>query len=254
MRDLVLSEIGKLSFRPKKWLGQNFTVDRRIIDYFVSNIERSTEVIEIGTGLGTLTLALAEISKRVITIERDERLCNYLKRKLEKVSNVTLICGDALEYPFNKPWVVGSIPYSISGPLLAKLSTSSTWEKSLLLLQKDFVDRITARPGSKDYGRLSVMVQLCCEIEKGPVWPPNSFWPRPQVLSQHVHLKRLESVPEEFSKFLACLFSQKNKKLRKVARSCGFEWDDDRRVREVEPKEFLRVFERVWKSIDLIGP
>ncbi len=244
MRDQVLRELKQLSFVPKKWLGQNFTVDKRIIDYFVSELEPKSKVIEIGAGLGTLTLALADKAERVIAIERDRRLCEYLERKLKGVSNITLICSDALEYEFDEPWVVGSIPYSISGPLLAKLSTEGKWERALLLLQKDFVDRISAKPGTRDYGRLSVLVQLCCEVRKGPVWEPSSFWPRPKVLSQHVHLRKRRSVPKGLSEFLACLFSQKNKKVRKVAKSCGFEWDDDRRVREIEPEEFLEAFER----------
>jgi len=235
------AKLAELGIRPSKKMGQNFTVNPKIIEFFLSEVPSGEVVIEIGAGLGALTAPLSKVSKKVIAIEKDLRLCNYLKSL--NLENVEVVCGDALELELDAPVVVGSLPYSISGPLLAKLFTEGRWNKGVFLLQKEVAERLVAEPGTKEYGRLTVLASLCCEARLGPVWGPESFYPKPEVLSRHVILIKKRSVPKEFSEFLACVFSQRNKKARKVLPSCGARWEGEERVRELPPESLWEAWE-----------
>ncbi len=230
----------ELGVRPSKRLGQNFTVNPKIVEFFVSEVPSGSEVLEIGAGLGAVTKAIARKARRVIALEKDRRLCEFLKREL-KLPNVEVVCGDALEHPLDYEVLVGSLPYSISGPFLARTFTEGNWRKAVFLLQKEVAERLLAEPGSKDYGRLTVMARLCCEVKPGPVWGPESFFPKPEVLSRHVILIKKRSLPKEFSEFLACIFSQRNKKAKKVLARCGASWEGEERVRELTP-------EQIWSA------
>ncbi|NPA84832.1 MAG: ribosomal RNA small subunit methyltransferase A [Crenarchaeota archaeon] len=234
------SKLFEIGLRPSKRLGQNFTVNPKIVEYFASKVPEGAEVIEIGAGLGTVTKALARKAKAVAAVEKDKRLCELLKEL--DIHNVKVLCTDALEVELDSEVVVGSLPYSISGPFLAKAFTSGSWKLAVFLLQKEVAERLLARPGSREYGRLTVLARLCCEAEPGPVWGPESFYPRPEVLSKHVVLKKVRSVPPEFSSFLACVFSQRNKKAKKVLPRCGAQWSGEERVRELTPEQLWEAY------------
>jgi len=239
----TIGELAKLGVRPRKKLGQNFTVNPKIISFFLSHVPEGSEVFEVGAGLGTLTEALRKKASKVIALEKDTRLCSYLKNKFEHAGNVEIVCGDALEIEIASDAVVGSLPYSISGPFIAKLATRDSWKKGVFLLQKEVAERLVASPGSKEYGRLSVLVQLCCKVELGPTWGPSSFWPPPQVKSQHVILVKERNLPKDLSDFLACVFSQRNKLAKKVLARCGSEWRGNaERVRDLMPQQLLEAY------------
>ncbi|UXD21796.1 16S rRNA methyltransferase [Ignicoccus pacificus DSM 13166] len=238
------AELARLGVRPSKKLGQNFTVNPKIIEYFLSQVPPSSLVLEIGAGLGVLTEALSSRASKVIALEKDKRLCEYLAKRFKGNEKVLIVCGDALEYPLEAEILVGSLPYSISGPFLGRVFTEGKWKKAVFLLQKEVAERLVTEPGTKEYGRLSVMAQLCCDVELGPKWGPKSFWPPPEVESQHVVLKRKRSLPKEFSQFLACVFSQRNKKAKKVLPRCGSSWEGEERVRELTPQHLWEAFER----------
>ncbi len=241
MLEWTRRELARLGVKPSRKMGQNFTVNPKIIEYFVSEVPRNVPVLEIGAGLGVLTEALAKRGK-VIAIEKDRRLCEFLKEKFKDEENVVIVCADALEYPLDQEIIVGSLPYNISGPFLGRLFTEGEWKKGVFLLQKEVAQRLSTEPGTKEYGRITVMAQLCCDVKLGPVWGPRSFWPPPEVESQHVVLIKKRTLPKEFSKFLACAFSQRNKKARKVLPRCGGHWDGEERVRELAPEDFWRVY------------
>ena len=237
-------ELARLGVRPRRRLGQNFTVNPKIISFFIYHIPPDSEVFEIGAGLGTLTEALAKKARRVVALEKDKRLCEYLNLKFGGDDRVEVLCGDALEVRVRSEVVAGSLPYSISGPLLAKLIMEDEWRTGIFLLQKEVAERLAAKPGTKQYGRLSVLAQLCCEVRLGPVWGPESFWPPPQVSSQHVIMIKNRNLPKDFSSFLACVYSQRNKLARKVLPRCGSSWEGGERVRELTPQQLLGAFER----------
>ena len=149
----VLTELG---IRPTKNLGQNFLTDPSIIQSQVefANLTNRDTVLEIGAGLGNLTLELSAHARKVITIEKDKKLGGYLKTIVP--DNVELIIGDALDLDFPRfDKIVANLPYKISSPLSFKLMDYE-FESAILMYQREFADRIVASPGSKKYGRLTV--------------------------------------------------------------------------------------------------
>ena len=158
---------------PKKSLGQNFLVDENIISRIVqaASVTKDDTVIEIGPGAGAMTKDLADAAGKVIAIELDERLFRKLKAELKDTENLDLVLGDALTFPYEslpgKVKVVANLPYYISTPIITRLiEAREKISEMVLMLQKEVAQRITASPGGKEYGYLSVMVQLWTEARK----------------------------------------------------------------------------------------
>ena len=186
--------------RQKKRYGQNFLVDdfvqRNILD--TASLKRDETVLEIGAGLGALTLPMAKRAKEVIALEFDRKCCDILNDLLRDYKNVRVIKEDALRFDYDsikEPYkVVANLPYYISTPLLIKLlGYRKRITEMILMFQKEIADRITASCGTRDYGLLSVMVQyytdasLCFTVSK------ESFMPSPKVDSAVVRLRFLDS-------------------------------------------------------------
>ncbi len=181
--------------RAKKSLGQNFLKDphylRKIAD--AARVNDQNQVIEIGAGLGHLTRILAQRAKKVLALELDERLIPYLKRQFGDNEKIEIVQADALEYPYislSGKWkVVANLPYYISTPLIQRLLACRDKFSSLtLMLQKEVAERIAAPPGGKEYGYLSVLVQLYAQPSIAFIVPPGAFSPRPEVDSAVVNL------------------------------------------------------------------
>lgn len=194
LRD-VLKECGIV---PNKALGQNFIFDMNITDRIVraaGNLSDKT-VIEIGPGPGGLTRSILKaFPKKLITIEKD-RTCLQVQHTLAEVSEGLLIPieADALKVEESEiatpPFVViANLPYNISTVLLVKwLESLQHFEKFTLMFQKEVVDRLSAAPSSKDYGRLSVMTQWLCDVQPQFDVPPSVFMPPPKVMSAIVNI------------------------------------------------------------------
>jgi 16S rRNA (adenine1518-N6/adenine1519-N6)-dimethyltransferase len=220
--------------RPRKSLGQNFLTDRRVIDRIVDVAEISgrDEILEIGPGVGALTLALAEKAGRVVAIEKDERVMSRLHELLDGHPNVELISGDCLKIDYanfcggKKIKVVSNLPYSISTPVLLKLLKVRELLSSLILmLQLEVGERITASPGGKQYGSLSVLIQTYMDVKIEFRVPPSAFWPKPKVDSavlEFVPLPR-PRVPitdgSVYEKVVRAAFSSRRKMLGNSLRS-----------------------------------
>lgn len=180
----------------KRPLGQHFLfapeILRKIID--CSRVTSSDKVVEIGPGLGTMTGLLAERAKKVIAIEIDKKLIARLKKLLSIRSNVEVIIADALKFPYEtikgKFKVVANIPYYITTPLLFKLLEFKEKIPSMtLLLQKEVAQRIVASPGGRDYGVLSITVQLYTKPTLKFLVPKGAFSPPPAIDSAVVHFE-----------------------------------------------------------------
>lgn len=208
-------------FFPKKRLGQNFTVNSDILQRLVSfaSLTKDDVVLEVGAGFGFLTQLLSRECKKVIAVEVDPRLVNFLRKQLHSLRNVDLIEGDILKVsipPFNK--VVSAPPYSISSPLLFRL-LERKFDWAVLILQKEFAERLAASVGSKDYGRLTVTIYYRADVELLDYVPRNMFYPPPDVDSMMVRLKP-RAPPfqvddeETFFEVVRTLFTQRNKKVR----------------------------------------
>ena len=208
-------------FFPKKRLGQNFTVNSDILQRLISfaSLTKDDVVLEVGAGFGFLTQLLSRECKKVIAVEVDPRLVNFLRKQLHSLRNVDLIEGDILKVsipPFNK--VVSAPPYSISSPLLFRL-LERKFKCAVLILQKEFAERLAASVGSKDYGRLTVTIYYRADVELLDYVPRNMFYPPPDVDSMMVRLKP-RAPPfqvddeETFFEVVRTLFTQRNKKVR----------------------------------------
>jgi 16S rRNA (adenine1518-N6/adenine1519-N6)-dimethyltransferase len=208
-----------------KRYGQNFLYDvsilKRIIQ--VSQLGPDDYVVEIGTGHGLLTRLLAERVRRVTTIELDKRLYEKAKKELEDFDNIELVYGDALKYPFEKLSnfkVVANIPYYITSPLIFKLlEAREKIDTITITVQKEVAERVVAKPGSKSYGILSIMVQYYAKPFIKFIIPRGAFRPPPNVDSAVLHIIILRTpsvdVKDEglFFKIVKAAFSKRRKML-----------------------------------------
>jgi len=246
----------------KKHLGQNFLYDPFIIERIIraSELEPEDLVVEIGPGPGKMTRMLAEMVEKVIAIELDDNLYEKLKSELGDFSNVELVHGDALEYPYGGlPGfkVVANIPYYITTPIIFRLLDSKENLKSMTLtVQKEVAQRIVAKPGGRDYGILSIMIQYYAKPVLKFMIPKEAFRPMPKVDSAVVYIKTLNEpsvyVKEEkfFFRVVKTAFSQRRKMLSnslKSVREDVKEWlikagiDPNRRPETLSIQEFARL-------------
>jgi len=183
----------------KRRFGQNFLIDRSVIDRIISavNPHRDETIIEVGPGRGALTLRLTENTGRLIAIEFDRELVPVLREQFKDTPNLQLIEDDALNISFCeviKPArtarIVANLPYNIATAILQRLIEQRTCISDMtLMLQREVVDRITAAAGSTERGYLSVLVEAYCETEKLFDVPPRAFRPAPRVWSTVVRLR-----------------------------------------------------------------
>lgn len=215
------------SHRARKRFGQNFLHDPAIIQRIVDSInpQKSDHVIEIGPGKGAITEQLLQRLEQLNVIEIDRDLIQLLTTNFEN-KNVIIHEADALKFDFSQLnqtglRIVGNLPYNISTPLLFHLLSYKDCIKDMLfMLQKEVVDRICAKPGSKQYGRLSIMLQLYCDVESLFTIKPGAFTPAPKVDSAIVKLLPLKHPRydiddhDTFALIIRESFSQRRKTLR----------------------------------------
>jgi len=224
--------------RLKKRLGQNFLVDRNVLNKILEAAELKPEdlIIEIGAGFGTLTQIIASKVKKVWAIEIDRGLVGVLRETLNGFSNAEIIHGDALKIKFNGilsadfgkrapdliKWakIIGNIPYSLTTPLVIKiLEEEPDFKKAWLLLPEDVVKRIKAQPGSKAYGAFSVLVAFYADVSLTRRVKPQAFFPIRKVASVLVKMERHKEEKfrpkdkELFFKVVRNSFGNRRKKL-----------------------------------------
>ena len=206
-----------------KNLGQNYLIDKNKRNQIIGfgDVDKNDVVLEIGTGIGTLTIELAKKAKKVIAIEQDENICKILTERLkdEKIDNVELINNDALkvDFPkFNK--IISNLPYQISSPITFKF-LEYDFDLAILMYQKEFADRMNGEVGSKNYSRLSAMLYFKCNVETLTNVSAESFIPKPKIDSTVVKLTPKENriADDDFkiySNFTKALFQHRNKKIK----------------------------------------
>ena len=223
-----------MKYIPKKRFGQNFLTDYSVIESIIrfTNFKKNDCILEIGPGKGALTdwLTKSELRLKVLAVELDRTLVPTLERKYNQ-SQFKIIQADILTvnlervcYGFfgNNEWrVIGNLPYNISTPVLFKLlNIKNKIRDQFFTLQNEVVDRMVAEPGTKIYGRLSVMLQAAYTIEKLLVIESDSFFPIPKVTSAFVKMtpnKLLFSTIKDwniFSQLVAASFSSRRKTVK----------------------------------------
>ena len=252
---------------PRKRFGQHFLADIGLIDQIVRAIDPrpGQPLVEIGPGLGALTLPLLEQCHQLTVIELDRDLAQRLRRQ----SGLTVVEADVLKVDFealSRDWpgaaeqpgallrVVGNLPYNISTPILFHLlAAAHVVQDQHFMLQKEVVQRMAASPGCKDFGRLSVMLQWRYRIEHVLDVPPEAFDPPPRVDSAVVRMVPLPAAQAaavdaaRLGELVACAFSQR----RKILRHTLGQWierqglqtlfDLQRRAEEVPVEEYLAL-------------
>lgn len=233
--------------KARKRFGQNFLHDQQVIDRIVRSIspQASDLLVEIGPGQAALTRPLLDSGAELHLIELDRDLVSYLQKQFSDSDNIHIHACDALradlpEITSNRPFrLIGNLPYNISTPLIFHVLQ---WHEQVIdmhfMLQKEVVDRMAAAPGSRTYGRLSVMTQFRCQVTPMFDVLPESFSPTPKVCSSIVRLEPLRHAPadagsfENLSRVVSAAFSMRRKTLRNSLRellsadeilACGIE-------------------------------
>ena len=217
-----------MSHQARKRFGQNFLIDDQIVNRIVATIspKKNDNIVEIGPGKGALTVPLLEHLDKLSVIEIDRDLISHLKSKMQ--DKLIIYEADALKFDYglisNNLRIVGNLPYNISSPLLFHLlSINNQIIDMTFMLQKEVVDRIVAKNGSKTYGRISVMMQAFFEVESMFTVPKESFDPKPKIESAILCLKtRAEPLAENtklLEKIVKVSFSQRRKTLKNCLKS-----------------------------------
>ena len=221
--------IKEYNIKPKKKLGQNFLHDKNIISSIINNVNvKDEDIIEIGPGPGILTENILKNKARsLLVIEKDDSFeVNLKKIKNKYKDNFTYLIHDVIDFDFNnlikKEYkIVSNLPYNISVPFILKMIKIRgviSWKDMVLMVQKEVAERITANIGTKNYGRLSIMVNLNNDVEKLLNVKPSSFIPKPKVDSTVIKIspknKNLNINEEIFEKIVKICFSQRRKKIK----------------------------------------
>ena len=226
----------RFKLRADKKLGQNFLIDETVVQRIVEAAELTPEdtVLEVGPGIGTLTQGLAESGANVVAVELDKRLLPVLDVTLEGYDNVRIVNGDILQVDImeqvQKPdfKCCANLPYYITTPIIfAILEKRLPMERLVVMVQKEVAERMAAKPGSKDYGALSVAIQYFTEPEIAFIVPPSSFIPAPSVDSAVIVCKRRSTPPVEvcdenlFFRVVKAAFSLRRKMLSNSLKNMG---------------------------------
>ena len=222
------------NFTFRKNYGQNFLIDSHVIDKIIdaAEIDKDTEVLEIGPGIGTLTQYLAESAKSVTAVEIDDKLIPILDKTLADYDNVTVIHGDIMKQDIGaifegRPFkIVANLPYYITTPIIMSLLEARVPAESItVMIQKEVAERMQAAPGTKDYGALSLAVQFYAEPYLAANVPQNCFMPRPNVGSAVIRLRRLAEPPVSVKdeklmfKLIRAAFNQRRKSLANAVKN-----------------------------------
>lgn len=240
----LMRRFKETGLQPDRRRGQNFLIDLNLLQLLAETAEVGPQdvVLEVGTGLGSLTGLMAPRAAAIVTVEVDARLYSLASEELSRFDNVTMLHQDALknknqfhprvlstiqqrldEAPGRQLKLAANLPYNIATPIVSNLLSTPQLPVSMTVtIQKELADRLAAAPNSKDYSALSIWVQSQCDVRIVRVMAPTVFWPRPKVHSAIVQivpdLDRRASIPDRefFHRFVRAMFFHRRKFLRSV--------------------------------------
>ena len=218
-------------FYAKKEFGQNFLIDPSSPEMIIrkAEIEQDSNIIEIGPGLGAVTIAASDSAKKIYAIEKDSRLIPILKSEIEKYGkkNIEIINGDILRTEIkdllsnDNNYLIGNLPYNISSQIIFMgLEHKTRIKKCIFMLQKELAQRITSKHGSREYGRISVVLQYHSEIKTLANLGSNLFYPKPKVDSTVIEINfqkdiKLRAKDETiFHNLVRTAFNQRRKTIK----------------------------------------
>ncbi len=267
--------------KPRKALGQNFLSDQNVAKSIVAHagIRPDDTVLEIGAGLGALTILAAQGAARVIAVEKDHQIVQLLKNEilLNGLDNVTVLDQDILKLDIaalketdrHGILVLGNLPYNISSQVVVQLiHARATVRRAILMFQKELAARLTASPGSKTFGRLSVMLQYCAKPQRLLEVQANQFYPRPKVDSEVLSIQ-FKSQPDQQARdegflfaVIKAAFQHRRKTIRNSLASSQLRFDSatleqvlnetkidpGRRAETLTVKEFVALSNRLYQE------
>lgn len=211
----------------RKRFGQHFLIDPLVVDEIIKLVspKPNDHILEIGPGTGALTKQLVDSGASVVAVEIDRDLCSLLERDFSHAQNVRVVNEDILKLDLNqllrndRPWkLVGNLPYNISAPLVLRLlQLAACFSRLFIMLQTEVANRLAASPGTKAYGRLSVITQLRCSVIHRLDVDATSFRPKPAVRSSVVELSPIPGAKDqELEAWLSLLVDKAFSKRRKI--------------------------------------
>jgi len=222
--------LNKYNLKADKRFGQNFLIDANVLKKIVktAEISKADLVLEVGPGLGVLSYELAKNAAILISIELDKRLIEVVKENLAEFDNFEIINQDALEFDLQQlpknSLLVANLPYNVATPIIVKALESGRFKRLVFLVQKEVAQRLFARPASKNYGALSLIVQYYGQAKRLADVSPNSFFPAPKVTSSIVKIdvnKDVKANPELFE-LIHIGFKHRRKTLKKNLIMAGY--------------------------------
>jgi 16S rRNA (adenine1518-N6/adenine1519-N6)-dimethyltransferase len=238
----LMRRFEEAGIRPKSQHGQNFLIDQNLLRLLLdaAQLSRDDVVLEVGAGTGSLTVLLSEQAGQVISVEIDPQMHQLASESVVQAENARLLRLDALknkntlnpalldavrealaQSSARRLKLVANLPFNVATPIISNLLLTDVVPASMTVtIQKELADRIMARPGTKDYGSLSIWIQSQCHVELVRLLPPTAFWPRPKVTSAIVHLvydpQLRAQIPhlKFFHDFLRAMFFHRRKLLR----------------------------------------
>ena len=228
--------------RPQTRFGQNFLIDLNLVELIAKSAQLTSRdvVLEVGTGLGSLTKLLAASAAQVVTVEIDANIAPLARQEFAELQNVTLLERDALKsksqfdpvvvqtlreklaaVPGGKLKLVANLPYNVATPIISNFLALDPWPVRIVAtIQKELAERIVAQPRTKDYSALSIWIQSQAKAQIVRVMPPNVFWPRPKVDSAIVDIRTQKVLRDRiddldfFHNFIRSVFLHRRKFLR----------------------------------------
>ena len=238
----ISKSLERAGLHPKTKYGQNFLVDLNLLDILIkgSDIQKTDVILEVGTGMGSLSKLMAPLAGAVVTVEIDRDLQALAAKELRGADNVTMLTCDALRnknhmredvlvavreklasIPDSRFKLVANLPYNVATPIISNLLTVTPFpDRMVVTIQKELAQRIVAEPSCKDYSALSIWMQSLCDCEILRILPPSVFWPSPKVDSAIIRVtpnpvKRSRIVDlEYYHSRLRALFFHRRKFLR----------------------------------------
>ncbi len=242
--------------KPKKHLGQHFLVQPHTAQRIVNLLPKSDThlIIEVGPGKGILTQYLQELPNPVFALDIDSESIEYLKSHFTS-SNLTILEQDILTYNFpdNPIFLIGNLPYNISSPIFFRIiENHEKIDFAAVMIQKEVAERITAKPGSKIYGILSVLLGLYYDLKLEFQVKPGAFFPPPKVDSAVITLKKKQNIPnfqqEKLFKIVKTAFQQRRKMLGNSLKSIISELPQNyktSRPEQLSIEEFVKISELI---------
>jgi len=262
----VKNILEKFNTKPKKGLGQNFLIDKNILQKIIesSDIKPEDIILEVGPGVGALTQELAKKAQKVIAVEKDETMCKILKEDLKDFKNIEIINEDILKFKIEekKYKVIANIPYYLTSPLIRKfLEEGNQPQEIILMIQKEVAQRICSKV--PDMNLLAVSVQFYADPKILFTVSKNSFWPIPKIDSAIIKItprdnsKTIDS--DLFFKVVKAGFSQPRKqlagnlsKILKIEKKEAIDWLSKNNLNPTQRAETLTIED--WKNLAMSIP